>query len=261
MRRGSARAGTHAPLHQGRIAEPDELVQGPRPGDGGHACTRPGRDHALGSVCGQRRLRAGGVRGRCWPRGSRVPAARRQAPFIQECDLYGAKTELVDGLITDAGRIAAERGGPLGWYDVSTLKEPYRLEGKKSMAFELAEQLDWRWPDWIVYPTGGGTGLIGMWKGFEELETIGWVPRGHRPRMVSVQADGCAPIVKAYDAGADYADPVVGRAHGRRRTARAQGCRRLPDAPRHSRERRHRAGRVRRGDARGQPARWAALKA
>ena len=131
-------------------------------------------------------------------------------PFIQECDLYGAKTELVDGLITDAGRIAAERGGPLGWYDVSTLKEPYRLEGKKSMAFELAEQLDWRWPDWIVYPTGGGTGLIGMWKGFEELETIGWVPRGHRPRMVSVQADGCAPIVKAYDAGADYADPVVG---------------------------------------------------
>ena len=131
-------------------------------------------------------------------------------PFIQECDLYGAKTELVDGLITDAGRIAAERGGPLGWYDVSTLKEPYRLEGKKSMAFELAEQLEWRWPDWILYPTGGGTGLIGMWKGFEELEAIGWVPRGHRPRMVSVQADGCAPIVTAYERGASHADPVVG---------------------------------------------------
>ncbi len=131
-------------------------------------------------------------------------------PFIQECDLYGAKTELVDGLITDAGRIAAERGGPLGWYDVSTLKEPYRLEGKKSMAFELAEQLDWRWPDWILYPTGGGTGLIGMWKGFEELETIGWVPRGHRPRMVSVQADGCAPIVRAYESGAAHAEPVIG---------------------------------------------------
>jgi threonine synthase len=130
-------------------------------------------------------------------------------PFIQESELFGAHVELVDGVITDAGRIAAERGGPLGWYDVSTLKEPYRLEGKKTMAFELAEQLDWRWPDWILYPTGGGTGLIGMWKGFEELETIGWVPRGHRPRMVSVQAEGCAPIVAAYRAGADHAEPAV----------------------------------------------------
>ena len=130
-------------------------------------------------------------------------------PFIQESELFGAHVELVDGVITDAGRIAAERGGPLGWYDVSTLKEPYRLEGKKTMAFELAEQLDWRWPDWILYPTGGGTGLIGMWKGFEELETIGWVPRGHRPRMVSVQADGCAPIVNAYRAGPITAEPAV----------------------------------------------------
>jgi threonine synthase len=126
--------------------------------------------------------------------------------FIAECELYGATVELVDGLITDAGRIAAERGGPLGWYDVSTLKEPYRLEGKKTMAFELAEQLHWRWPDWIIYPTGGGTGLIGMWKGFEELETIGWVPRGKRPRMVSVQAEGCAPIVRAFEQGADHAE-------------------------------------------------------
>ena len=126
--------------------------------------------------------------------------------FIAECELYGATVELVDGLITDAGRIAAERGGPLGWYDVSTLKEPYRLEGKKTMAFELAEQLHWRRPDWIIYPTGGGTGLIGMWKGFEELETIGWVPRGKRPRMVSVQAEGCAPIVRAFEQGADHAD-------------------------------------------------------
>ena len=92
-------------------------------------------------------------------------------PFMRSAELYGAHVELVDGVITDAGRIAAERGGPLGWYDVSTLKEPYRLEGKKTMAFELAEQLDWRWPDWIIYPTGGGTGLIGMWKAFEELET------------------------------------------------------------------------------------------
>lgn len=129
-------------------------------------------------------------------------------PFVQECRLLGATVELVDGLITDAGRVAAERGGPAGWYDVSTLKEPYRLEGKKTMAFELAEQLGWRWPDVVVYPTGGGTGLIGMWKGFEELEAIGWVPRGRRPRMVSVQAEGCAPIVRAFLAGAETAAPV-----------------------------------------------------
>ena len=130
-----------------------------------------------------------------------------KAPFVLECRLYGADVELVDGLITDAGRVAAERGGPLGWYDVSTLKEPYRLEGKKTMAFELAEQMDWRWPDWIIYPTGGGTGMVGMWKAFEEIETIGWVPPGRRPRMVSVQAEGCAPIVRALDEGGDKARP------------------------------------------------------
>ena len=124
-------------------------------------------------------------------------------PFVDECRLLGAEVELVDGLITDAGRVAAGRGGALGWYDVSTLKEPYRLEGKKTMAFELAEQLGWRWPDVIVYPAGGGTGLIGMWKGFEELEAIGWVPAGRRPRMVAVQAAGCAPIVGAFEAGLD----------------------------------------------------------
>jgi threonine synthase len=126
-------------------------------------------------------------------------------PFILESELYGAAVTLVDGLITDAGRVAAERGGPLGWYDVSTLKEPYRIEGKKTMAFELAEQMDWRWPDWIVYPTGGGTGLIGMWKAFDELERIGWMKPVTRPRMVSVQAEGCAPIVRAYEAGAERA--------------------------------------------------------
>jgi len=130
-------------------------------------------------------------------------------PFVDECTLMGASVELVDGLITDAGRVAAERGAPLGWYDVSTLKEPYRLEGKKTMAFELAEQLGWRWPDVVIYPTGGGTGLIGMWKGFEELEAIGWVPPGRRPRMVSVQADGCAPIVAAFAEGRDAATPVT----------------------------------------------------
>jgi threonine synthase len=131
-------------------------------------------------------------------------------PFVDECALYGATTALVDGLITDAGRLAAETGRLLGWYDVSTLKEPYRLEGKKTMGFELAEQLGWRWPDWIVYPTGGGTGLIGMWKAFDELEAIGWMAPGRRPRMVSVQADGCAPIVRAFAAGRDCAEPVVG---------------------------------------------------
>ena len=131
-------------------------------------------------------------------------------PFAEECALYGATTTLVDGLITDAGRLATEIGRPLGWYDVSTLKEPYRIEGKKTMAFELAEQLEWRWPDWIIYPTGGGTGLIGMWKAFEELEALGWVPGGRRPRMVSVQADGCAPVVRAFEAGHDRAEPIVG---------------------------------------------------
>jgi threonine synthase len=128
-------------------------------------------------------------------------------PFVRECALYGADVALVDGLITDAARVAAERGGPLGWYDVSTLKEPYRIEGKKTMAFELAEQMEWRWADWIIYPTGGGTGLIGMWKGFEELERIGWMVPQRRPRMVSVQAAGCAPIVRALSEGGDAARP------------------------------------------------------
>jgi threonine synthase len=127
-------------------------------------------------------------------------------PFLDECRLYGAEVTLVDGLISDAGRIAAERGGPLGWYDVSTLKEPYRIEGKKTMAYELAEQMNWQYPDWIIYPTGGGTGMVGMWKAFEELEAIGWIEPHRRPRMVSVQADGCAPIVRAFDEGRERAD-------------------------------------------------------
>ena len=133
-------------------------------------------------------------------------------PFVDECRLYGAKVTLVDGLITDAGRLAAETGGPLGWYDVSTLKEPYRIEGKKTMAYELAEQMDWRWPDWIVYPTGGGTGMVGMWKAFEEIERLGWVKGAKRPRMVSVQAEHCAPIVRAFEQGAERAQPWEGAA-------------------------------------------------
>jgi threonine synthase len=129
-----------------------------------------------------------------------------KVPFIRECELYGADVTLVDGLITDAGRIAAETGKPLGWYDVSTLKEPYRIEGKKTMAYELGEQLDWQMPDWIIYPTGGGTGMVGMWKAFDELERIGWITPGRRPRMVSVQAEHCAPIVRAFEEGAERSE-------------------------------------------------------
>ena len=135
-----------------------------------------------------------------------IPKDAKQ-PFIDECRLYGANVTLVDGLITDAGRMAAEKGGPLGWYDVSTLKEPYRIEGKKTMAYELAEQMDWEWPEWIVYPTGGGTGMVGMWKAFDEIERLGWVQPGRRPKMVTVQAEHCAPIVRAFDEGAERAQP------------------------------------------------------
>ena len=129
-----------------------------------------------------------------------------KVPFIRECELYGATVNLVDGLITDAGRIAGEKGKALGWYDVSTLKEPYRIEGKKTMAYELGEQLGWEFPDWIVYPTGGGTGMVGMWKAFEELERIGWKRSTARPRMVSVQAEHCAPIVKAFEEGKERSE-------------------------------------------------------
>jgi threonine synthase len=129
-----------------------------------------------------------------------------KVPFIRECELYGAQVTLVDGLITDAGRVAAEQGKPLGWYDVSTLKEPYRIEGKKTMAYELGEQFGWRFPDWIIYPTGGGTGMVGMWKAFDELERIGWKAPGTRPKMVTVQAEHCAPIVRAYDQGAERSE-------------------------------------------------------
>ena len=129
-------------------------------------------------------------------------------PFIDECTLYGADITLVDGLISDAGRIAKELSDEHGWYDVSTLKEPYRVEGKKTMAYEIAEQLDWEWPDWMIYPTGGGTGIVGMWKACAELEALGWMATtDRRPRMVSVQADGCAPIVEAFESGSERATP------------------------------------------------------
>lgn len=112
---------------------------------------------------------------------------------------------LLDGLITDCGKAVAERREREGWFDVSTLKEPYRVEGKKTLGYELAEQLDWTLPDVIIYPTGGGTGLIGMWKAFDEMEALGWIDE-KRPRMVTVQAEGCAPIVRAFEEGKRFAD-------------------------------------------------------
>jgi threonine synthase len=117
-----------------------------------------------------------------------------------ECQQFGAKVTLVDGFITDCGRIVAERKEAEGWFEVSTLKEPYRVEGKKTMGYELAEQLGWELPDVILYPTGGGTGLIGMWKAFDEMGRMGWIGT-KRPRMVAVQAEGCAPVVQAFIAG------------------------------------------------------------
>jgi threonine synthase len=126
------------------------------------------------------------------------------AAFVEECRALAAHVELVDGLINDCGKRVAAGRETHGWFDLSTLKEPYRLEGKKTLGYELAEQLGWRLPDVIVYPTGGGTGLVGMWKAFQELERLGWIA-GRRPRMWSVQTQGCAPIVRAFHAGEERA--------------------------------------------------------
>jgi threonine synthase len=138
--------------------------------------------------------------------------------FRMETEAYGAEVEMVDGLITDAGRVCAARAAERGWYECATLKEPYRVEGKKTMGYELAEQLDWKLPDAILYPTGGGTGLIGMWKAFHELEEMGFIGPG-RPRMYAVQAEGCAPIVRAFTEGRDEApmwENATTHAHGLR---------------------------------------------
>jgi threonine synthase len=134
----------------------------------------------------------------------------RDTPMANQVEVeqYGAELTLVDGLINDCGRIIAEKKATEGWFDLSTLKEPYRVEGKKTMGYELAEQLNWHLPDVIIYPTGGGTGLIGMWKAFGELEELGWIGN-KRPRMVSVQASGCAPIVKALDENKTTAEPWI----------------------------------------------------
>lgn len=122
-----------------------------------------------------------------------------------ECVAYGAHMTLVDGLISDCARIVGERKEKEGWFDLSTLKEPFRVEGKKTMGYELVEQLGWEYPDAVFYPTGGGVGLIGMWKAFEEMEELGWVS-GKRPKMIAVQAAGCAPVAQAFNAGASVSE-------------------------------------------------------
>jgi len=129
----------------------------------------------------------------------------RDVPFANyvEAVAYGASVTLVDGLISDCARMVAERKEKEGWFDISSLKEPFRIEGKKTMGYELVEQLGWEYPDAVFYPTGGGVGLIGMWKAFDELEQLGWVKPGKRPRMIAVQAAGCAPVARAFEEGAD----------------------------------------------------------
>ena len=133
-----------------------------------------------------------------------MPADTPRANVI-ECEQTGARVTLIDGLITDCGKIVGERKAAEGWFDVSTLKEPYRVEGKKTMGYELAEQFNWELPDVILYPTGGGTGMIGMWKAFDEMEQMGWIG-SKRPKMVTVQSATCAPIVRAFHAGERFAD-------------------------------------------------------
>ncbi len=135
-----------------------------------------------------------------------VPMANRM-----ECDYYGAHVTLVDGLISDCARMVAERKDKEGWFDVSTLKEPFRVEGKKTMGYEVAEQLGWKLPQGIIYPTGGGVGMIGMWKAFDEMEELGWIG-SERPKMITVQAAGCAPIVRALETGKSASEMWAGAA-------------------------------------------------
>jgi len=165
---------------------------------GVHALSIPSAGNAAGAMAAYAAL--GGLEAHVFmPRD--VPQ-----PFVAECRALGAHVTLVDGLITDCGKLAAQQGREQGWFDLSTLKEPYRLEGKKTMGFELAEQFGWILPDVIIYPTGGGTGLIGMWKAFDEMERLGWIGP-ERPRMVTVQSQGCAPMVRAFHQGEDFAQP------------------------------------------------------
>ena len=133
-----------------------------------------------------------------------TPVVNQMEPY-----LFGAHAYRVNGLINDCGKIVRDGIATMGWFDLSTLKEPYRLEGKKTMGLEIAEQLGWRLPDVILYPTGGGTGLIGMWKAFQELKELGWLKTEKMPRLISCQAEGCAPIVRAFENGSRFAEPVL----------------------------------------------------
>ena len=139
-----------------------------------------------------------------------MPVDVPQSNFV-ECAAAGAKVTLIDGLISDCGRIVAERKQAEGWFEVSTLKEPYRIEGKKTMGYEVAEQFEWRLPDAILYPAGGGVGLIGMWKAFDEMEQLGWIGP-ERPKMIAVQAEGCQPVVRAWKEGSDRSQFYAGAA-------------------------------------------------
>ena len=149
---------------------------------------------ALAAYCARANLEAFLIMPRDTPRAN-----------IVECELSGAHVTLIDGLITDCGAEVARRKDANGWFEVSTMKEPYRVEGKKTLGYEIAEQSAWVLPDVIIYPTGGGTGLIGMWKAFDEMQQLGWIDE-KRPRMVSVQAEGCAPIVRAFEAEHRFAE-------------------------------------------------------
>ena len=157
-----------------------------------------------------------------------MPRDVPQANYI-ECKAFGAHVTLVDGLISDCGRMVAELKDAEGWFDVSTLKEPYRIEGKKTMGYEVAEQLGWNLPDAIFYPAGGGVGLIGMWKAFDEMEALGWIS-SRRPKMIAVQTEGCQPVVRAFERG-ESKQPVLGEcAHRGGGFARAQAAGRRADA-------------------------------
>ena len=163
-----------------------------------------------------------------------VPIANRL-----EVEASGAHLTLVNGLISDCGRMVAERKDQEGWFDVSTLKEPFRVEGKKTMGYEVAEQMGWTLPDAILYPTGGGVGLIGMWKAFEEMEELGWIEKGKRPKMICVQAAGCAPLPKALHEGKAASEMWHGGAYLGRWIASAEGLWRLHHSRHRAAERRY----------------------
>ena len=169
-----------------------------------------------------------------------------------ECTLHGAKVTLVPGSIKDCGRVMRESLQGEDWFDVSTLREPYRVEGKKTMAYEVYEQLGGRLPDAMIYPTGGGTGLIGMWKAFDEMQELGWIAE-RRPRMFAVQAQGCAPMVRAYAEGTERAEEWKDPANPGFRLAGSRGNRRFLDSARRAQESRRRAGGFRCRHADGRP--------